>query len=155
MALKGINHVVLKVRDLDRSERFYRLLGFQPSGTRADQRMRFFHGGAHAHDLALKEMGPDAPEPPREGVGLYHFCITVDDEAELGVLRERLLAAGHRVSEGVDHIVSHSIYTRDPDGNGVELTWDTPESDWRHLDNPFERDRPWEPPAAGDGKEPV
>jgi catechol 2,3-dioxygenase len=149
MALKGINHVVLKVRDLERAERFYRLLGFQPAGTRPDLGMRFYYGGAHAHDLALKEMGPDAPEPPREGVGLFHFCVTVEDEAELAVLRERLRAAGHRVSEGIDHVVSHSFYTRDPDGNGVEVTWDTPEADWRHLDNPFERDLPLDIPAPG------
>ncbi|HKI98434.1 MAG TPA: VOC family protein [bacterium] len=151
MALKGINHVVLKVRDLDTAERFYRLLGFEPAGTRDDLRMRFFHGGAHAHDLALKEMGADAPESPRDGVGLFHFCVTVEDEAELSVLRDRLREAGYRVSDGVDHIVSHSFYTRDPDGNGVEVTWDTPEADWRHLDNPFAQDRPLDLPP-GDGK---
>ena len=152
MALKGINHVVLKVRDLERSERFYRLLGFQPSGTRESLRMRFYHGGGHAHDLALLELGPDAPEPAREAVGLYLFCFTVDDEAELGVLAQRLRDAGHRVSEGVDHVVSHSFYTRDPDNNGVELTWDTPESDWRHLENPFGLDRPYAVPAASGTK---
>ena len=152
MALKGINHVVLKVRDLERSDRFYRLLGFEPAGTREAMRMRFYHGGAHAHDLALIEMGADAPEPPRDGVGLYHFCVTVEDEAELGVLEGRLREAGYRVSEGVDHVVSHSIYTRDPDGNGVELTWDTPPSDWKHMDNPFALDRPYAVPATPPGK---
>jgi len=148
MALKGINHVVLKVRDLERSDRFYRLLGFQPSGAREHLRMRFYHGGAHAHDLALLELGAAAPEPPREATGLYHFCVTVEDEAELGELRRKLSEAGHRVSEGVDHIVSRSFYTRDPDGNGVELTWDTPEADWRHLDNPFAVDRAYHIPPA-------
>lgn len=148
MALKGINHVVLKVRDLDASERFYRLLGFTPSGTREELRMRFYHGGAHAHDLALKEMGAGAPLPPREGVGLFHFCVTVDTEAELPALRRRLVEAGYPVSEGVDHIVSRSFYTRDPDGNGVEVTWDTPESDWQHLDNPFALDKPYDLPSA-------
>lgn len=148
MALKGINHVVLKVRDLDAAERFYRLLGFTPSGTRADMRMRFYHGGAHAHDLALIEVGAGAPEAPRQAVGLFHFCVTVEAERELAVLRERLAAAGHRVSDGVDHIVSRSFYTRDPDGNGVEVTWDTPESDWRDLENPFALDRPYDLPAG-------
>jgi catechol 2,3-dioxygenase len=150
MALKGINHVVLKVRDLERSERFYRLLGFEPAGTRADMRMRFYHGGAHAHDLAIIEMGERAPEPPREAVGLFHFCITVDDEGDLPVLQRRLREAGYGVSEGVDHIVSRSFYTRDPDGNGVEVTWDTPEADWKHLDNPFALDRPYAIAADSD-----
>jgi catechol 2,3-dioxygenase len=147
MALKGINHVVLKVRDLERSERFYRLLGFEPSGTRESMRMRFYHGGGHAHDLALLELGPDAPEPARDAVGLYHFCVTVDDEAELGELARRLGEAGYRVSEGVDHVTNRSFYTRDPDNNGVELTWDTPATEWKHLENPFGFDRPYAVPA--------
>ena len=110
--------------------------------------MRFYHGGAHAHDLALLELGAAASEPPRDAVGLFHFCVTVEEEAELGVLARRLAAAGYRVSEGVDHIVSRSFYTRDPDGNGVEVTWDTPEAQWRHLDNPFSSDRPYAVPDA-------
>ena len=148
MALKGINHVVLKVRDLDASERFYRLLGFTPSGTRPEMRMRFYHGGAHAHDLALIEVGAAAPDPPRDGVGLFHFCLTVETEAELGTLSRRLTEAGYRISDGVDHVISHSFYTRDPDGNGVEVAWDTPESEWRHLDNPFAFDRPFDLPPG-------
>jgi catechol-2,3-dioxygenase len=83
-------------------------------------------------------------------VGLFHFCITVETEAELGALRERLRQAGHRVSEGVDHVVSRSFYTRDPGGHGVELTWDTPESDWRHLDNPFAADGPYAVPVPAE-----
>jgi catechol 2,3-dioxygenase len=150
MALKGINHVVIKVRDLDRSERFYRVLGFEPAGRRDSVRMRFYHGGGHAHDLALLELGADAPEPPREATGLYHFCVTVEREAELGELRARLAAAGYRVSDGIDHVVSRSFYSRDPDGNGVEVTWDTPDSDWQELDNPFAFDRPYTVPGAGD-----
>lgn len=148
MALRGINHVVLKVRELDRAEAFYRLLGFQRAGTREDLRMRFFHGGGSHHDLALLELGADAPQPARNAVGLFHFCVTVDDEAELGRLRSSLKRAGHPVSEGVDHIVSRSFYTRDPDGNGVEITWDTPEADWSHLDNPFASDRAYDIPAT-------
>ena len=148
MALKGINHVVLKVRDLDRAEQFYRLLGFQRAGTREDLGMRFYFGGGSHHDLALMGLGTEAPQPARTAVGLFHFCVTVDDEAELARLRSTLERAGYPVSEGVDHVVSRSFYTRDPDGNGVELTWDTPEADWRHLDNPFAVDRAYDIPPA-------
>ena len=29
-----------------------------------------------------------------------------------------------------DHGVSEALYLRDPDGNGVELYWDRPRSEW-------------------------
>ena len=144
MALKGINHIVLKVRDLDASEAFYTLLGFTRSGQR--EGMRFFHGGGHAHDLALFEVGPDAPPPPREGTGLFHFCVTVEAESELRELHDKLAGAGHRMLNTTDHIVSRSFYCLDPDKNVVELTWDTPEAGWKDMDNPFAVDRPYELP---------
>jgi catechol-2,3-dioxygenase len=146
MALKGINHVVLKVRDLERSHRFYRLLGFTPAGAR--EGMRFYRGGVHHHDLALFEVGAQAPPAPREAVGLFHFCVTVEEEGELGVLARRLGEAGYRVLGTVDHIVSRSFYALDPDGHVVEVTWDVPEAEWAHLDNPFLLDRPYELPPA-------
>lgn len=144
MALKGINHVVLKVRDLEAAEAFYRLLGF----TRAGQRegMRFLHGGAHHHDLALFQVGADAPKPIREGTGLFHFCITVERESELRPLHDKIAAAGHRIVTTLDHIVSRSFYCQDPDGNVVEVTWDVPGEQWSHLENPFATDHPYDLP---------
>ena len=29
-----------------------------------------------------------------------------------------------------DHGVSEALYLRDPDGNGIELSWDRPQADW-------------------------
>lgn len=146
MALRGINHVVLKVRDLERADAFYRTLGFTPAGCRPG--MRFYGGGAHAHDLALYALGPDAPAPPPEATGLLHFCVTVEHEAELGELAGRLRTAGYPVRGAVDHVVSRSFYAQDPDGNVVEVTWDVPQQDWAHLDNPFRTDRPYRLPGA-------
>ena len=142
MALKGINHVVLKIRNLERSRKFYELLGFSQSGQRNG--MLFFHGGAHAHDLALFELGERAQLPGRSTVGMMHFCVTVPDEQELARLYHLLVEAGHEVISTVDHIVSRSLYTKDPDGNVVEVTVDMPESDWAHLENPFAIDKPYE-----------
>ena len=35
-----------------------------------------------------------------------------------------------RLDGASDHGVSEALYLRDPDGNGVELYWDRPESEW-------------------------
>lgn len=145
MKLRGINHVVLKVRDLQRSAEFYSyILGFEQVGQR--RRMLFFRGGGHPHDLALFEIGPDAAPLQPHQVGLFHFCITVEDETALAELYRRCKKACVKILGVVDHIVSHSFYVEDPDGNVVELTVDAPEEEWAHLENPFERDRPYHLP---------
>jgi catechol 2,3-dioxygenase len=43
---------------------------------------------------------------------------------------KRLVEAGWPLDGAADHGVSEAIYLRDPDGNGVELYRDRPESEW-------------------------
>ena len=50
--------------------------------------------------------------------------------ATLADALRRLVAAGHPVSGASDHGVSEAIYLNDPDGNGIELYRDRPESEW-------------------------
>jgi catechol 2,3-dioxygenase len=38
--------------------------------------------------------------------------------------------AGVQLTDAADHGVSEALYLDDPDGNGVELYWDRPESAW-------------------------
>ena len=55
--------------------------------------------------------------------------------AALGDALKRLLDAGIKLEGATDHGVSESLYLRDPDGNGVELYRDRPESEWpRSID---------------------
>jgi catechol 2,3-dioxygenase len=42
----------------------------------------------------------------------------------------RLLEHGVALEGASDHGVSLAVYLRDPDGNGVELYYDRPESEW-------------------------
>ena len=140
MLLQGINHVVLKVRNLESSARFYEeILGFQRTGARPG--MLFFTGGTHPHDLALVEVGTDAPSAPPTAVGLFHFCVNVADEKALKELFRHCRQKGASIQGSVDHVISRSFYLADPDGLIVEVTCDVPESEWRHLANPFAADR--------------
>jgi catechol 2,3-dioxygenase len=41
-----------------------------------------------------------------------------------------VLNAGIELDGAADHGVSEAVYLRDPDGNGVELYRDRPESEW-------------------------
>lgn len=144
MALRGINHVVLKVRSLEASDRFYReVLGLTRVGERG--RMWFYTAGAHHHDLALLEVGADAPAPQDRAAGLFHFCFDVTGETELAVLYQRCRDAGAEILGGVDHNIMRSFYVRDPDGNVVELGVDVPGKEWDNQDHPFAFDRPYIP----------
>ena len=42
----------------------------------------------------------------------------------------RVLAAGVALRGASDHGVSVSVYLADPDGTGLELTWDRPVDEW-------------------------
>ena len=61
-----IGHVVIKVRDLERSTRFYsEVMGLQIMKMELGFKMGFFaSNGRDHHEIAAMEVGPDAPMPP-------------------------------------------------------------------------------------------
>jgi len=76
----GIGHVVLKVRDLDRSLAFYRdLLGFRVVSEMSNVMIFLTATGESHHDLALLRVGQQAPSPLPTAVGLYHVAIHLAD----------------------------------------------------------------------------
>jgi catechol 2,3-dioxygenase len=125
-----IGHVVLKVRDLDRSLAFYRdLLGFRVAAQMSNVMIFLTATGENHHDLALLRMGDQAPSPLPNAVGLYHLAVQLADEPALRDAH-RILSERGLLSGAVDHGVTHSLYTADPDGNEVELYCDAPRSEW-------------------------
>jgi catechol 2,3-dioxygenase len=141
MEVKELGHLVLYVRDLATSLRFYHdVLGWRPILGGDDDHPLPFPAAAFSapsnrthHELLLIEVGPDAAALP-EGrrVGLYHFGLKVgDSDDELREALAALTANGVRVLGASDHTVTHSLYIADPDGNEIELYIDVPGVDWR------------------------
>ncbi len=126
-----VGHVHLKVADLDRAIGFYRdVLGFELT-QRYGSRAAFLSAGGYHHHIGLNTWESLGGQPPAPGTtGLYHAAFLYPTRAALGDALRRVRAAGIPLDGAADHGVSEALYLRDPDGNGVELTWDKPQADW-------------------------
>ena len=126
-----IGHVHLTVSDLERSLAFYRdALGFEITARYGPDAVFLSAGGYHHHIGLNTWAGRGAPGPPEGRTGLYHFAILYPDRAALAEAVRRVLAHGIALEGASDHGVSEAVYLRDPDGNGIELYRDRPESEW-------------------------
>jgi catechol 2,3-dioxygenase-like lactoylglutathione lyase family enzyme len=113
----------LRIRNLPRSLRFYRKLGF-----RVHKRGTMEHGGQWVHlefpgaaqriELNFYPLGNPFYEPIRKGTEFDHLGFRVSDvEAWEVELRRRKFPIVARIREKYENIV----YTRDPDGNWIEF----------------------------------
>lgn len=132
--LQRIGHILLSVRDLERSLEFYTgILGFKVLERDPDR-----HGGVF---LALGNYGntldlfpstdPDAfPRQkadlgrPRDGLGVKHTAFAVETEDDLKHAYFALQDAGVPIHKAVDHTSQKSIYFYDPDDNLLEIVWE-------------------------------
>jgi catechol 2,3-dioxygenase len=126
-----IGHVHLKVADIERALEFYvGVLGFELQQRMGDE-AAFVSAGGYHHHIGLNTWQSRGASPPPPGhTGLFHFAILYPDRPALADALRRLVAAGHPVSGASDHGVSEAIYLADPDGNGIELYRDRPQSEW-------------------------
>ena len=126
-----IGHIHLQVTDLDKALTFYRdLLGFEVT-LRFGEQAAFLSAGGYHHHIGLNTWNSLGGPPARKrGAGLFHAAILYETRADLGQVAQRLLAAGYPLSGSADHGVSEALYLDDPDGNGIELYWDRPQTDW-------------------------
>jgi catechol 2,3-dioxygenase len=143
----GVNHVVLNVRDIEASHRFWtEVIGLKQVGAlrpRADggaiPTMRFYsgdHGGQMTHhDVAIVE-NPDLPPPPEKwhliggAQAINHVAIAMRDRESWLKKLASLQEMGVKFSMRVNWGVAHSVYIMDPNGYGVELLYELPREIW-------------------------
>src|SRR5260370_22080976 len=147
---RGINHLVLNVRNMEVSHKFWtEILGFrcvaslkQTSGGRKRPNMRFYsgvdaHGDVSHHDLALGEVPQtvdnSSPQewslmPDRPGIN--HVAITWPDRESWLKQVEFLQSQGVKFHRRVNHGMTHSVYISDPDGHGIEVLYELPREVW-------------------------
>jgi catechol 2,3-dioxygenase len=135
MEVKELGHLVLYVRDVQRSAAFYGdVLGWEAAFPAAlGVPAAAFSSGRTHHELLLIEVGEDAAPLPRgRHLGLYHFGLKIgDSDEELRAALARLEEAGVAIVGTSDHTVTHSLYILDPDGNEIELYIDVAGVEWK------------------------
>ncbi len=124
----GIDHVVLRVRDVDRSIAFYcGVLGCHEERRLDDLGLIQLRAGRSLIDLVdlAKPLGQRGGAPAaKEGRNVDHFALQVRsfDEA---ALRDQLTRHGIDPGEVMQLYGAEgtgpAVYLRDPDGNTVEL----------------------------------
>ncbi|MBX3013548.1 MAG: VOC family protein [Caldilineaceae bacterium] len=121
--------VRLAVTNLARSVAFYQqVLGFQlhaQSGAEASL-------GAGCADL-LQLVEVSGASAARHTKGFCHFAILMPSRLALGQVLRNLVAHGVQLG-GADHVVNEAVYLADPDGIGIELSWDRPCEQWQYVD---------------------
>jgi glyoxylase I family protein len=126
--INGIDHIVLRVRDLPRSLGFYRdVLGCTLEREQPELGLTQLRAGRCLIDLVTA----DGPLGSRRGTlgsaapNLEHFCLSIAPFDE-SALTAHLAALGLDVHEPGSRYGAagegRSFYIEDPDGNRVELT---------------------------------
>jgi catechol 2,3-dioxygenase len=144
----GINHLVLNVRDIEVSHKFWtEIVGFKqvaalrPRPERPNlPKMRFYSavndGKLTHHTVALVE-SPNLPPPAEWGLvdsaaAINHVALTMPNREawlkQLAFLQSR----GVKFNWRVNHGVTHSVYVNDPNGYGVEFLYELPREDWEN-----------------------
>jgi catechol 2,3-dioxygenase len=119
-----IGHAHIKVRNLDRSIEFYTKFFSLKLVEQVGDHYAFLSDSDFHHEIALQQVGEEAPQPLPHGTGLYHVAFEVPERRSFALAYQSLLEAGVRVGP-VDHLISWAMYFDDPDGNGLEIYWDT------------------------------
>ena len=117
LRLREIDHVVLRVRDMERMVRFYAdVLGAEFVAFRPEFNMTHLRAGGSMIDLVAGDAGA--------GRNMDHFCLRVepfDERAIIAHLKSHGVVLGETRTRYGAEGNGVSIYLTDPEGNQVEL----------------------------------
>lgn len=115
--IKGLDHIVLRVADLDRAIQFY----CGVLGCREERRVESIGLVQLRAGAAIIDLLPGAPGP---APNMDHFALRIEP-FDAAALRAHLGARGIAVGEVESRYGAEgqgpSLYIQDPDGNRVEL----------------------------------
>lgn len=80
--------------------------------------------------LTLQQIEHGKPKESRKA-GLYHFALLLPSRLDLGLILKHFIQSRTELQGASNHGISEAIYLADPDGNGIEIAADTPDSTWK------------------------
>jgi catechol 2,3-dioxygenase len=140
-----VAHIRLRVCNMQRSLNFYsRLLGFNLIRKTSDENVLLSAYGIDNYLIHLSKVSNEhriieGEQSAARRAGLFHFAILLPSRNHLANVFKHLSDNSNQVCfEGAaDHLVSESLYLRDPDSNGIEIYRDRDQSEWERT-GPFQ-----------------
>jgi catechol 2,3-dioxygenase len=138
--IKRTGHLVLRVKDLERSKKFFtEVLGLPLVGDNG-RGMLFFSPDVEAnhHLLAIRQADEGAVMPDPKQVGMEHVAYELGSFAELQEAYRIFKENNVKFQHVVFHGITKSIYFYDPDGNLLEVYCNVPAEEYRKtVPNPY------------------
>lgn len=118
---EGLTHLQMRVRDLDRSLRFYGDVFGMQEQYRDGPHLVFLRTPG-ARDTITLDGDPSPPEPAPSSGGIAHFGFRLKDPTRLDEAIAAVEAAGGRLIERGAHPSGRRFaYVADPDGYVIEF----------------------------------
>lgn len=149
-ALTGMGAVRLRIKDMKSVYDFYtKGVGLQELANNNGEILlglteKDAAGNVANRVVLILEHDPNLRHPSRTDAGLFHTAVLFGTEKDLAKSLVSTLNKYRDYFTGSgDHLVSKAFYFSDPEGNGVELYWDRPRSEWKwsngevHMDTLF------------------
>ncbi len=128
---RQLGHVNIFVRNAEKAREWYEdLLGLHTYGFTPGRAAFMSADLGNSHDVALTEVGENAAGPMAGQVGLNHMAWYMHNLDDLKELYYRVKDRGIKIDRVSDHGHAIGIYIRDPDGNGIELSYEMPAEQW-------------------------
>jgi len=124
-----VSSVEIRVLDLNKSISFYtHTIGMKllsQSDTHADF-------GVNTNNVLLRLVQIENGHPKEaRTAGLYHVAYLLPTRKDLGLILKHFIELRTPLQGASNHGISEAIYLADPDGNGIEIAADTPDSTWK------------------------
>ncbi|MEG0258833.1 MAG: VOC family protein [Lysinibacillus sp.] len=123
-----LGHLHLLVQSLTTMASFYKELGLHVLEESSSKIV--FAIPENTEPILILETSENVAIRPARTTGLFHFAILVPTREDLAYVIRNLLDNGIAITGAGDHIYSEAFYLNDPEGNGIEIYYDRPRSEW-------------------------
>ena len=153
-----LGHVNIFVRNAEKAQKWYtEVLGLHTYDIIPGRAAFMSANKDESHEIAVIEVGENAAGPQQGQVGLNHMAWRMGSLKDLEDFYHRLEEMNVPIGRVSNHGISLGIYLQDPDGNGIEVYYETPRSEWPSETNIFSERKflgefpgPWEKELAPD-----